>query len=82
MDSKTNKGKFLTNQGKLLTNQGKLLTKHKVPWFEVRYELTLANRSQCLKNIFLLQYFFIAILSVKMSRVIKALQCTLFQYLY
>ncbi len=49
------------NQVKLLTNQGKLLTKHKVPWFVIYYELTLVNRSQCLKiyficNIFLSQY--------------------------
>jgi len=27
-----------------MTNQGKLLTKHKVPWFVVHLELTLALR--------------------------------------
>jgi len=35
-------------------------------------ELTLANRNPWLKNIFLSQYLFIAILCVKMSRVNKA----------
>ncbi len=63
---------FNHNQGKLLANQGKLLTKHKVSWFVVRQELILANRSQCLKNIFFSQYLFIAILCVKMYRVNKA----------
>ncbi len=74
MDFNYNQGKLLANQGKLLANQGKLLTKHKVPWFVVRQELTLANRSQCLKNIFLSQYLFIVILCVKMYRVNKALE--------
>jgi len=37
-----------------MANQGKLLTKHKVPWFVVCLEITLANRNQWLKNIFLL----------------------------
>ena len=47
--------KIFLNHGLPRTNQGKLLMKHKVPWFVVRQELTLANRSQCLKNIFLSQ---------------------------
>jgi len=37
-------------------NHGKLLTKHRVPWFVVRYELTLAYRDPWRKNIFLSQY--------------------------
>jgi len=63
---------FKTNQGKLLTNQGKLLTKQLSTLICGSLRATLANRSQCLENIFLSQYIFIAILCVKMSRVNKA----------
>jgi len=55
------------------TNQGKLLTKHRVPWFVVCWELTLAYRDPWRKNIFLSQYLLIAILCVKIPRVNKAL---------
>ncbi len=55
------------------TNQGKLLTKHKVPWFVVCWELILVSHwIPWLKNIFLLQYLYIAILCANMSRVNKA----------
>jgi len=48
---------FKTNQGKLLTNQGKLLTKQLSTLICGSLRATLANRSQCLENIFLSQYF-------------------------
>ncbi len=57
-----------------MTSQGKLLTNHKSRYFMFRKELTMANRNQWIKIIFLSQYLFIAILSVKMSHVNKALQ--------
>ncbi len=48
-----------------MTNQSKLLTKHKIPIFVVCFRaylgLTLVNRNQWVKNIFLSQYIFIAI---------------------
>ncbi len=74
-DKKTfSRHRFLQN------NQGKLFKEHTLIYLLFMHlgsficqELTLANRNRWLKNIFLSQYLFIAILCVKMSRVNKAL---------
>jgi len=64
----------------LWNSQGKLFKEHTLIYVLFMHlglficqELALANRNRWLKNIFLSQYLFIAILCVKMSRVNKAL---------
>jgi len=63
---------FNDNQGKLLKTYLELFCLFIYLDLFICQELTLAFRHPWLKNIFLSQYLFIAILCVKMSRVNKA----------